>query len=89
MTDLQTLLKNTAEVYRNLVQHANAAGIPVPEEAQMGGGMRGPGQLDYDEFAAANATDWEDFQDEGRPVLLLTWLRLIWLTWRILRMQVG
>ena len=67
VTDLQTLLKNTAEVYRNLVQHANAAGIPVPEEAQMGGGMRGPGQLDYDEFAAANATDWEDFQDEGAP----------------------
>ena len=67
MTDLQTLLKNTAEVYRNLVQHANAAGSPVPEEAQGGSGVRGPGQLDYDELAAANAADWEDFQDEAAP----------------------
>ena len=66
MTDLQNLLRQTAEVYRNLVQHAKAASVPVPPEAQLGTGIkRGPDELEYDEFAAANATDWDDFQDEG------------------------
>lgn len=68
VTELQNLLKQTAEVYRSLVQHAKAASIPVPSEAQLGTGVkRGPNELDYDEFAAANATDWDDFQDEGEP----------------------
>jgi len=66
VTELQNLLKQTAEVYRSLVQHAKAASVPVPPEAQLGTGVkRGPDQLEYDEFAAANATDWDDFQDEG------------------------
>ena len=69
VTELQNLLRQTAEVYRSLVQHAKAASVPVPSEAQLGTGVkRGPDQLEYDEFAAANATDWDDFQDEGaRP----------------------
>ncbi|KAL3162274.1 hypothetical protein ABBQ32_009966 [Trebouxia sp. C0010 RCD-2024] len=70
VTELQNLLKQTAEVYRSLVQHAKAASIPVPSEAQLGTGVkRGPNELDYDEFAAANATDWDDFQDEGFVVV--------------------
>jgi len=44
--------------------------LPVPPEAQLGTGVkRGPDQLEYDEFAAANATDWDDFQDEGMGCL--------------------
>lgn len=71
VTELQNLLKQTAEVYRSLVQHAKAASIPVPSEAQLGTGVkRGPEELEYDEFAAANATDWDDFQDEGAPVVI-------------------
>ena len=71
VTDLQTLLKQTAEVYRNLVQHAKAASVPVPPEAQLGTGVkRGPDEMEYDEFAAANATDWDDFQDEGAVLQL-------------------
>ncbi|DBB00571.1 TPA: hypothetical protein ACH3X3_002269 [Trebouxia sp. C0006] len=70
VTELQNLLKQTAEVYRSLVQHAKAASVPVPPEAQLGTGVkRGPDQLEYDEFAAANATDWDDFQDEGFVVV--------------------
>jgi hypothetical protein len=70
VTELQNLLKQTAEVYRSLVQHAKAASVPVPPEAQLGTGVkRGPDQLEYDEFAAANATDWDDFQDEGMGCL--------------------
>lgn len=70
VTELQNLLKQTAEVYRSLVQHAKAASVPVPPEAQLGTGVkRGPDQLEYDEFAAANATDWDDFQDEGMSYL--------------------
>lgn len=67
MTDLQNLLRQTAEVYTNLVQHAKAASVPIPPEAQLGGGgvKRGPEELQYDEFAAAGAADWDDFQDEG------------------------
>lgn len=66
VTELQNLLKQTADVYRSLVQHAKAASVPVPSEAQLGTGVkRGPDELEYDEFAAANATDWDDFQDEG------------------------
>lgn len=69
VTELQNLLKQTAEVYRSLVQHAKAASVPVPSEAQLGTGVkRGPDELEYDEFAAANATDWDDFQDEGTDV---------------------
>ena len=71
MTELQNLLKQTADVYRSLVQHAKAASVPVPSEAQLGTGVkRGPDELEYDEFAAANATDWDDFQDEGADFLL-------------------
>ena len=70
VTELQNLLKQTAEVYRSLVQHAKAASVPVPSEAQLGTGVkRGPDELDYDEFAAANATDWDDFQDEGTELV--------------------
>ena len=67
VTELQSLLKQTAEVYRSLVQHAKAASVPVPPEAQLGSGgvKRGPEELQYDEFAAASAADWDDFQDEG------------------------
>ena len=66
VTELQSLLKQTAEVYRSLVQHAKAASVPVPPEAQLGTGVkRGAEELQYDEFAAANAADWDDFQDEG------------------------
>ena len=72
MTELQSLLKQTAEVYRSLVQHAKAASVPVPPEAQLGfGGVkRGPEEMQYDEFAAANAADWDDFQDEGKLTLV-------------------
>lgn len=71
VTELQNLLKQTAEVYRSLVQHAKAASIPVPSEAQLGTGVKGgPDDLEYDEFAAANATDWDDFQDEGAPPVI-------------------
>lgn len=71
VTELQSLLKQTAEVYRSLVQHAKAASVPVPPEAQLGSGgvKRGPEELQYDEFAAANAADWDDFQDEGFVVV--------------------
>ena len=72
VTELQNLLKQTAEVYRSLVQHAKAASIPVPSEAQLGTGVkRGPDELEYDEFAAANATDWDDFKDEGASPIQL------------------
>ena len=72
VTELQSLLKQTADVYRSLVQHAKAASVPVPSEAQLGTGVkRGPDELEYDEFAAANATDWDDFQDEGESLGVL------------------
>ena len=66
VTDLQNQLRQTAEVYKNLVQHAKAASVPIPPEAQLGAGVkRGPEELQYDDFAAAGAADWDDFQDEG------------------------
>lgn len=72
VTDLQNLLRSTAEVYTNLVQHAKAASVPIPPEAQLGAGVnRGPEELQYDEFAAASAADWDDFQDEGETTGLV------------------
>ena len=64
--EVQALLKSTAEVYRNLLQHAKAANVPVPREAQLTDGKPQPSGLDYDEFAAAGAADWDDFQDQGQ-----------------------
>ena len=47
-----------------LLEHAAAADIPVPPEAQRLAGGGGPEPLRWDEYAATNAVAW-DFRDEG------------------------
>lgn len=64
--ELRALLKRTAEVYRTLMSNAQAAGIAVPPEAVLGGASAtGKGPPRWSEFAAVDADDWEDFEDEG------------------------
>ena len=65
-TELESLLKHTAEVYRTLLGNAQKAGIAVPPEALLGGpGAAGKGATRWNDFAALEAEDWEDFEDEG------------------------
>lgn len=65
-TELKLLLKHTAEVYRTLLGNAQKANIPVPPEAQLGApGAAGKGTPRWNDFAALDAEDWEDFEDEG------------------------
>ncbi len=65
-TELKSLLKHTAEVYRTLLGNAQKAGITVPPEALLGGsGATGKGAPRWNDFAALEAEDWEDFEDEG------------------------
>lgn len=65
--ELQRLLLCTSDVYKSLAKTAAEGKIPIPEEAQLGGttANAGRGPLVWDEFAAAGAADWDDFQDEG------------------------
>ena len=64
--ELRALLKRTAEVYRTLMSNAQAAGIAVPPEAVLGGASAtGKGPPRWSDFAAVDADDWEDFEDEG------------------------
>ena len=64
--ELRALLKRTAEVYRTLMSNAQAAGIAVPPEAVLGGASAtGKGAPRWSDFAAVDADDWEDFEDEG------------------------
>ena len=64
-TELKSLLKHTAEVYRTLLGNAQQAGIAVPPEAQLQGPGAGKAGPRWDDFAALDAEDWEDFEDEG------------------------
>lgn len=65
-TELKSLLKGTAEVYRTLLGNAQKAGIAVPPEALLGGaGAAGKGAPRWNDLAALEAEDWEDFEDEG------------------------
>ncbi|CAL8470940.1 g10482 [Coccomyxa elongata] len=68
--DLQSLLSSTADVYRTLLAHAKKAGIPVPGNALLEGTPRdGHEPLQWNDFAAVDAEDWEDFEDEGFQVV--------------------
>ena len=65
-TELKSLLKHTAEVYRTLLGNAQKAGIAVPPEALLGApGTAGKAVPRWNDFAALEAEDWEDFEDEG------------------------
>lgn len=65
-TELKALLKATAEVYRTLLSNAHKAGIAVPPEALLRGlEATGKGAPRWNDFAALEAEDWEDFEDEG------------------------
>ncbi len=67
--DLQSLLSSTADVYRTLLAHAKKAGIPVPGNALLEGAPRdGHEPLQWNDFAAVDTEDWEDFEDEGSHV---------------------
>lgn len=81
---LKRLLRGTASTYRTLLEHAQAAGIDVPEEAVLGtaaAGSRGPPPLKWNEHAASHAVDWEDFVDAGGLRLALHYLAIYqWLT---------
>lgn len=68
--DLVALLKSTADVYRTLLGNATRAGINIPPEALLRPtaalhGGREP--LPWNDYAAVDADDWEDFEDEGTP----------------------
>ncbi len=65
-TELKALLKATAEVYRTLLSNAHKAGIAVPPEALLKGReATDKGAPRWNDFAALEAEDWEDFEDEG------------------------
>lgn len=73
-SNLQSLLKRSAQLYTSLTELASAAAVDVPEEAQLSAGNAkaddeppGPRILQWSDFVAAGAADWEDFEDEGRP----------------------
>ena len=76
--ELQKMLKSATVMWKQLARAATFAKVPIPAEAQMtpppaaaangngpDGGAQNPGALVWDEFAAANAADWDGFKDEG------------------------
>lgn len=67
--DLQSLLSATADVYRTLLANARKAGIAVPASALLEGAPRdGHEPLQWNDYAAVDAEDWEDFEDEGTSI---------------------
>ena len=81
-SNLQDLLKRSAGLHTSLVELAQAAAVEIPEEATLlaGGGKAsdeppGPRILQWSDFVAAGAADWEDFEDEGESWAV--WLPLI------------
>lgn len=70
--DLQSLLSSTADVYRTLLGNARKAGIAVPASALLEGAPRdGRQPLEWNDYAAVDAEDWEDFEDEGEALFLI------------------
>ncbi|KAK9844100.1 hypothetical protein WJX81_004424 [Elliptochloris bilobata] len=67
--ELKRLLRSTAAVYRTLLSHAEAARVEVPPEARLGGGSSAESALVWNEFAAADAANWDNFDDEGFEVV--------------------
>lgn len=77
--ELQKMLKSATVMWKQLFRAATLARVPIPPEAAMtppravatangnapDAATPGPGALVWDEFAAANAADWDDFKDEG------------------------
>ena len=70
--EIQARLRKSAATHRALIQHATAAAITIPDEANLGVAEnsspfapKGPAVLQWSEFATAQAADWEDFEDEG------------------------
>ena len=81
LEELQRMLRSVSTMYRQLARAATVTKVPIPPEAQLipspaaaaaaaanGDAAQrpaGPGPLFWDEYAAANAADWDDFNDEG------------------------
>ena len=78
--ELQQMLRSVATLYKQLARAATTTRVGIPPEARLGvppagaaaaasngnaAGQPGPGPLIWDEYAAANAADWDDFKDEG------------------------
>jgi hypothetical protein len=65
--DLLALMKSTTDVYRTLLGNATQAGISVPADALLrpSAAVAGQQPLRWNDYAAVDAEDWEDFEDEG------------------------
>ena len=67
---LQRLLQQSAHTHRSLLQLASATAVDVPPEAALTAGRStneelGPRVLQWSDYVAAGAADWQDFDDEG------------------------
>lgn len=51
-----------------LPEHLNPTLMQVPAEARLGGSSSAESALAWNEFAAADAADWDNFDDEGEAV---------------------
>ena len=69
---LQRLLRQSAQTHSSLLQLASATAVDVPPEAALGAARStneelGPRVLQWSDYVAAGAADWQDFDDEGGP----------------------
>ena len=67
---LQRLLKQSAQTHSSLLQLASATAVDVPPEAALAAGRStneelGPRVLQWSDYVAAGAADWQEFDDEG------------------------
>ena len=67
---LQRLLKQSAQTHSSLMQLASATAVDVPPEAALAAGRStneelGPRVLQWSDYVAAGAADWQEFDDEG------------------------
>lgn len=70
---LQRLLLQSADTHRSLMELASATAVDVPQEAAMAAGKSadaelGPRVLQWSDFVAAGAADWQDFDNEGEAL---------------------
>ena len=73
---LVRLLVQSAQTHRSLMELATATAVDVPQEAALGPGKSasdelGPRVLQWSDFVAAGAADWQEFDDEGAPASVL------------------
>ena len=78
---LQRLLQQSAQTHRSLLQLASATAVDVPPEAALTAGRStneelGPRVLQWSDYVAAGAADWQDFDDEGAFLATSARLRL-------------